>query len=164
MENAQGYFQSGTGYQPYTGQTQASLNPMLGMTQLVMASQLQPEVNAGGSVGVNAARGLGLNMIENQGLSPELRSLYEQAQGDENPYLQSIIDASNRRISDKIGSSMSGATSSFSTPTSRTSRTSGSGARTTSSSARSIAAANCCRSTSGPATSSVAIRMVWRTA
>jgi hypothetical protein len=74
-----------------------------------MQGQLQPEVAAGGTVGVNAARGLGLSQIQNSGLSPELRSLYEQAQGDENPYLQNIINTSNRQISDKVGSSMSGA-------------------------------------------------------
>ena len=109
LENARGLFQSNVGYQPYTGQTQADLNPMLGNTMSVMASQLQPDVNAGGTAGVNAARGLGLNMIQNEGLNSNLKSLYEQAQGDQNPYLQAMLDTSNRQISDKIGSSMSGA-------------------------------------------------------
>ena len=38
-----------------------------------------------------------------------MRSLYDQAQGNQNPYLQNILNTSNRQISDKIGSSMSGA-------------------------------------------------------
>ena len=62
-----------------------------------------------GTPGVNAARGLGTNMIQNEGLSGRLKSLYEQAQGDQNPYLQNMLDTSNRQISNKIGSSMSGA-------------------------------------------------------
>jgi hypothetical protein len=74
-----------------------------------LEGQLTPEMLAGGTEGVNAARGLGLNMIQNEGLSGRLQSLYEQAQGNENPYLQAMIDTSNRQISDKIGSSMSGA-------------------------------------------------------
>src|SRR6185369_17360974 len=43
------------------------------------------------------------------GFSPELRSLYDQAQGDQNPYLQSILDTNNRRIGDRVNASMSGA-------------------------------------------------------
>jgi hypothetical protein len=109
MGAAQSLYQTDQGYRPYTGQTQASLNPWLENTQTILAGQLGPEVAAGGSLGVNAARGLGLNMIQNSGLSPELRSLYQQAQGDQNPYLQAMLDTSNRRINDKVGSSMSGA-------------------------------------------------------
>ena len=56
-----------------------------------------------------AGRTLGANMIQNEGLTDRLKSLYEQAQGDQNPYLQAMLDTSNRQISDKIGSRMSGA-------------------------------------------------------
>ena len=53
---------------------------------------------------------LGTNMIAKSGaLSPELQSLYQQAQGDQNPYLQSILDTNNRRIGDRVNSSVSGA-------------------------------------------------------
>ena len=109
MGNAQSLFQSGTGYRPYTGQTQAELFPYLSQGLNYMAGTVAPDAIAGGTAGVKAGRALGLNMMQNEGLSPRLQSLYEQAQGDQNPYLQNIIDTSNRRISDKIGSSMSGA-------------------------------------------------------
>jgi hypothetical protein len=109
MENAQGLFQSNVGYQPYTGATQAPVNSLLQTGMNRMQDIAGAEANAYGSAGVNAARGLGLSQIQNSGLSPELRSLYEQAQGDANPYLQNILDTSNRQISNKVGSSMSGA-------------------------------------------------------
>ena len=96
------------GYQPYTGQTQAPLDPTLSMGLTGMATTAYNQ-GYGGTVGNQAAQGLATNMIQNQGLSPELRSLYQQAQGDQNPYLQSMLDTSNRRIGDRVNSSMSGA-------------------------------------------------------
>lgn len=107
MGAAEQYFDNNYGYQPYTGATQADLQSGLS-TSLGSIANLAAS-NLGGTAGVNAARSLGTNMIQNEGLSGRLQSLYEQAQGNENPYLQSMLDTSNRQISDKIGSSMSGA-------------------------------------------------------
>ena len=95
------------GYQPWTGATQAGIDPTLQAGLNAQANIFSQ--NLGGSAGVNAARDLGTQTIKDQGFSPELRSLYEQAQGDSNPYLQNMLTASNRQINDKIGSSMSGA-------------------------------------------------------
>lgn len=107
MQSAANNYNAGVGYQPYTGQTQAAMDPNLtaglaGITNIANA-------NIGGTPGVLAAQAQGTNLIQNQGLSPELKSLLQMQQGQNNPYLQNILDTSNRRISDKIGSSMSGA-------------------------------------------------------
>jgi hypothetical protein len=107
MNIARGYISNDTGYQPWTGATQAGIDPTLQAGLNAQANIFNQ--NLGGSAGVNAARDLGTQTIKDQGFSPELRSLYEQAQGDQNPYLQNILNTSNRQISDKIGSSMSGA-------------------------------------------------------
>jgi hypothetical protein len=107
MGNAQSLFQTGTGYRPYTGPTQAALDPNFVLGASALGQTLAADQF--GTAGVNAGRALGTNMIQSGGLSPELRSLYEQAQGDQNPYLQNIIDANNRKISDKVNSSFSGA-------------------------------------------------------
>jgi len=107
MTRAGSFFDDNTGYQPYSGQTLATIDPVLaqgiGQEYQIGLSQL------GGTAGVNAGRAFGTNMIQNQGLSPELRSLYEQAQGDQNPYLQNMLDTNNRRIGDRVNSSVSGA-------------------------------------------------------
>jgi len=105
--NATNQFNADVGYLPYGGNLQAPVNNLL--TQGLGAEQNLAQSEPYGSVGVNAARTLGTNMIQNEGLSGRLKSLYEQAQGDQNPYLQSMLDTSNRQISNKIGSSMSGA-------------------------------------------------------
>jgi len=109
MSNARDYFEQGKGYQPWTGPTQADLHPYFNLGAQDYTNALWQDAATGGSAGVNAARALGTQTIQDQGFSPELRSLYEQAQGDQNPYLQNILDTSNRQISNKIGSSMSGA-------------------------------------------------------
>jgi len=93
MNSAQTYFQGDVGYQPYAGQTQAGLDPLT--TQAMGAQQGIATGSLGGTEGVNAARQLGLQQI--------------QGAGQQNPYLQSILDTSNRRIGDRINSSMSGA-------------------------------------------------------
>jgi hypothetical protein len=121
MENAQGFFQSGTGYQPYTGPTQAPLAPGLDLGintgQNLALSQL------GGAPGVLAGMNLGTNVINQQGITPGIQAaagglgqaagqygdIYSQASGQQNPYLQSILDTSNRRIGDRINAAMSGA-------------------------------------------------------
>jgi len=109
LTRAGSLFDDNVGYQPYPGSTQASLasNQVMN-TGLANLMSLYGQ-DLGGSAGVNAGRTLGTNMIQNQGLSPELRSLYEQAQGEQNPYLQSILDTNNRRIGDRVNSSVSGA-------------------------------------------------------
>jgi hypothetical protein len=95
------------GYVPYSGQTQS---PEVWQLQAGLDRQAGLAGSTPyGTPGVLAGQALGTNMIQNRGLSPELQSLYQQAQGDQNPYLQSILDTSNRQISNKIGSSMSGA-------------------------------------------------------
>jgi hypothetical protein len=109
MGSAQANYHGDIGYQPWAGATQAPLNNDLTGTISTLEAQLSPEMMAGGSAGVQAGRAAGLSSLQNQGLSPELQSLYQQAQGNENPYLQSMIDTSNRQIGNKIGSSMSGA-------------------------------------------------------
>ena len=109
MAGAKSYYGSGTGYVPYNGITQAPLNQDIWNATSYMRNVLEPDAAAGGSKGVLAGIDAGTNLIQNQGLSPELRSLYEQAKGDQNPYLQAMLDTSNRQISNKIGSSMSGA-------------------------------------------------------
>jgi len=107
MNSAAGLIGSDQGYMPYSGPTQAEIDPI--MSQGLFGQRQLAASNLGGTAGNTAAQALGLNMIQNQGLSPELKSLYQQAQGDQNPYLQNILNTSNRQISDKIGSSMSGA-------------------------------------------------------
>ena len=201
MENAQGYFQSGTGYNPYTGQTRADLNP-------ITASALNAILGQAGTSDPNNqySSQLAQAMIAGRGLSPELmdsftrynqlndaamsyaqpllrqygdiysnaatlaqqpasqwssiysnaaklaeqpaqqykdlyaafgeamknplakyeqqyndvlgyandtrgrfQTLYDEANGMQNPYLMGIIDTSNRRIGDRVGSAMSGA-------------------------------------------------------
>lgn len=109
MGSAQANYQGDVGYQPWMGATQAPLQNDITGTISTLEGQLSPEMMAGGSAGVQAGRALGLSQIQNNGLSPQLQSLYQQAQGNQNPYLQAMLDTSNRRISDKIGSSMSGA-------------------------------------------------------
>ena len=93
MNNAASLYAQDAGYQPWTGATQATLDPMI--TQAMGAQQNIAQANLGGTAGIKAAQQLGLQQI--------------QGAGQQNPYLQSLLDTSNRRISDKIGSSMSGA-------------------------------------------------------
>jgi hypothetical protein len=124
------------GFQPYTGQTQAGQNPWLDIGTGALAGMSQSEL--GGSGPVQAARGLGQSMMASQGINPGLqeilnamgsggvagqykdiyanqepanlyRIIASQAQGQQNPYLQAILDTQNRRIGDRINSSFSGA-------------------------------------------------------
>jgi len=107
MTRAGSFFDDNVGYQPYTGST---LSPLNGYFDTSLSGQSNLAVrDIGGTQGVNAARALGTQQIQNRGLSPELQSLYQQAQGDQNPYLQSILDTNNRRIGDRVNSSVSGA-------------------------------------------------------
>lgn len=114
MANAQAL--GGTGYLPYSGPTVAPFDSY-GFTQKAINSGANQAIDQlGGSANLQAARGLSLANMQQEGLNEGLRTaagqfgdIYSRAQGNENPYLQSIIDTSNRRIGDKIGSSMSGA-------------------------------------------------------
>lgn len=92
------------GYSPYTGQTQAELNPLTtsSLAQMYgMTTQGQPSIDAG--------LGLANQQMGNYGLSPEQQNLYSQISTQQNPYLQSILDTNNRRIGDRVNASMSGA-------------------------------------------------------
>jgi len=72
MENAQGYFQSGTGYNPYTGETQA---PLDATTQAALAGILSKS-NADPS---NAyAQSLAQQMIAGNGMTPETWDNYNR--------------------------------------------------------------------------------------
>jgi len=86
-------FNADVGYAPWSGATQSPLDPLT--TQAMGAQQGIAQGSLGGTAGINAARQLGLEQI--------------QGAGKQNPYLQAILDTSNRQISNKIGSSMSGA-------------------------------------------------------
>ena len=86
---ASALYNSGQGYTPYAGQTLADLDPRLsaGMTN----EQAIAQANIQGTPGILASQGLGLNMIQNQGLSPQLQALLQQQQGQNNPYLEGTI-------------------------------------------------------------------------
>ena len=107
MQGANQNYSGDVGYQPYSGSTQAPLN-----ANVVGGLQGQYNIAAsslGGTPGVQAGQALGTNMIQNQGLNSGLQSLLQQAQGQQNPYLQDILNTSNRQIGDRVNSSMSGA-------------------------------------------------------
>jgi len=93
MSEAGNLFQGRVGYEPYAGQTQAAVDPLV--RQAMDAQQSMAQGTLGGTEGIKAAQQLGLQQI--------------QQAGGTNPYLEDILNTSNRRISDKIGSSMSGA-------------------------------------------------------
>ena len=93
MSEAGNLFQGRVGYEPYAGQTQAAVDPLV--RQAMDAQQSMAQGTLGGTEGIKAAQQLGLQQI--------------QQAGGTNPYLEDILNTSNRRISDKIGSSKSGA-------------------------------------------------------
>ena len=107
LAGAQSLYSNQLGYQPYTGQTVADLNPI--MNQAIGQLNQQYTGNLGGTPGITDARAAGDALIRNQGLSPDLQALLQSAQGDQNPYLQNILNTNNRQIGDRINSSMSGA-------------------------------------------------------
>lgn len=107
MGYAQNNYNADIGYQPYPGTHQVDLNPTMQSALTGMSNIAYP--NLGGTAGVKAGQALGTNMIQNEGLSSQLKTLLAQQQGNENPYLQNILAANNRRIGDKINSNFSGA-------------------------------------------------------
>ena len=107
MSGAQNYFRGNIGYQPFPNSTVAGMDPALSRGLGEQAQQAERMM--GGSEGVRAASGLGTRMIQSEGLSPGLLQLLQQQQGQENPYLQSILNTSNRQIADKVNAGVSGA-------------------------------------------------------
>ena len=107
MNSAGNLFNTDSATSPTTGATQATRSNLSTRLEqcLQHALALCRKIRRHARRQCRAAQ-LGTNMIQNQGSEPELQSLYEQAQGDQNPYLQNMLDTSNRQISDKIGSSM----------------------------------------------------------
>jgi len=93
MNQAEFYRGSDVGNLPYAGSMQAPMSQNLSTGLNTQAAIAQPDLY--GTPDVLAGQQAATSMIQNQGLSPELRSLYQQAQGDQNPYLNSIIDTSN---------------------------------------------------------------------
>lgn len=112
--NTLGQFTSDVGYHPYQGALQAPLNSALNQG-------LSAEYNLGsgsqyGTEGVNAARSLGTSLMgsgglnaQQQGVASNYGDVYAQNAGQQNPYLLAQIEANNRRIGDKVNSSVSGA-------------------------------------------------------
>jgi hypothetical protein len=97
LAGAQQLYQGDIGYVPFGGNTTASLNPNLlsGMGGEYGIAIGEPY----GSTGVNAARGYLGDLIGNQGLNAGLQqaagqfsNVYQNALGNENPYLQSVIN------------------------------------------------------------------------
>jgi hypothetical protein len=107
---------------PYTGPTQAPLDPNLvqglGMNNIIAQTQYAPLFNAS-TAGIAQAQ----NMINTLGQTPDVQAalqglgtaagqygqIYGAAQGATNPYLQATIDAQNLRGNEAIQSSMSAA-------------------------------------------------------
>ena len=107
MSAADDYFRRGVGYLPFPDSTVAAQSPLL--TEGLGQQEQLARSTYGGTPGVLAGQKLGLEMIKNEGLNSGLLSLLQQAQGNENPYLQKMLDTSNRRIADKVNSGVSGA-------------------------------------------------------
>jgi hypothetical protein len=122
MQKSQNLYTGDVGYQPYLGKTQAEISPK---TQWAMDTVHDiASAEPYGSKALQEARGLSKLMVQNGGLSQgqmgtvipgmekaagQFQSIYDDATGTENPYLQAILEANNRRISDKVNSGMSGA-------------------------------------------------------
>ncbi len=116
LTGAAGLYNAGAAgsYMPYTGATLGAVDArqVQGQNDMQALAQSEPY----GSANLTAARDYAGNMIKSgglnegmQGAAGQFQDIYNRAQGDQNPYLQSILDTSNRQISDKIGSAMSGA-------------------------------------------------------
>jgi len=103
MSQAANLYNAQAGYQPYPGQTTASLNPALQGAWNLTTSLAQSEPY--GSTQLAGARNLMGDLVTNQGLSPELQSMAGTLAGQQNPYLQGVIDQQMA----KVNSAMSGA-------------------------------------------------------
>lgn len=95
-----------TPYQQFPGATQAPEDPWLTAGLNAAGSKAWNDaVNGAGVPGVREAQTLGTGLIQNYGLSPELQALYNQQKGNENPYLQDVI---NKQMN-QANAAMSGA-------------------------------------------------------
>jgi len=109
MSGAANLYGGNIGYQPYTGTTTAPLNQSLtaGLNDAYFMALGEPN----GSTNLANARGFTNDLVQNQGLNEGLRTaagqfgdIYSNAKGNENPYLQGVINAQM----DKANSAMSG--------------------------------------------------------
>ncbi len=129
MGRASGLANADTGYGVFTGPTQVNdTNPWLNQGLNATAALGQTDLN--GSPGVNAARNLAQEMIGSKGLTDihttalgqignighgygalgsQYGNVFSEAAGNENPYLLGQIAANDRRIGDRVNSTMSGA-------------------------------------------------------
>lgn len=121
MGAANALYASDSGYQPYTGQTVASMTP--DQANAIGGIRGMAYQGATGTPGVNAARGLAQDVIGSQGITPDIQGaigglgqtsglyggIYSDASGQTNPYLQAALDAQGRKIADQVNSTMSGA-------------------------------------------------------
>lgn len=145
MQQAQGLVGNNTGYQPWTGSTQADPNQYFNQGWSGAYGIAAPQNAAGGPTGIQHALSLADMMMGSQGLTADQQSyviptlknyatqygdiygkgneiygkggdvygragdVYNEASGQQNPYLLAQLAAQDRRIGDKINSSMSGA-------------------------------------------------------
>lgn len=120
MAQGQAKYGQDVGYQPWTGATQAPKDPALSLG-LIHASSIAQQ-NAQGSPAVMGGLDLAQKIMANQGITPgqqsaigglgtaagQYGSIYSDASSQQNPYLLAQIAANDRRIADKVNSSMSG--------------------------------------------------------
>jgi hypothetical protein len=97
------------GYQPYTGATQAALDPYVGQAINNLIGAGSYYAGQGGPIGVPQAQALGQQLIQNQGLNAGLQGLASQLSAGTDPNLQAALDVQNQRIGNQIASGMSGA-------------------------------------------------------
>jgi hypothetical protein len=126
--NAQQYQQGGVGYQPWSSGTVAPIDPWQQAGNQFMASAAY--ANPYGAPAIGAGLNQATNIVNQQGITPGIqgaignlqnigagysepmgiyRQVVQQASGQQNPYLQQILDTQNRMIGDRINASMSGA-------------------------------------------------------
>ena len=129
MTGANNLFNGDIGYKPYTGETLAggpvsgvdmSAEGQFGINNYLWGGlNLEQQIanaNLYGGPGIQDARQMGDYLIRTNGLDDNMRStagkygsIYDDATGQENPYLLATIAANDRRISDRVNSAVSGA-------------------------------------------------------
>lgn len=93
LSGAMSLYNLDRGYIPYSGSTLSPLDPNLDQGIGAQANIAKDYIR--GTPGVQAARTLGQQQIESQGLSPQMQALLGQVQGQNNPYLEGVI---NRQV------------------------------------------------------------------
>ncbi len=128
MNAGQGLYNSDVGYQPYPGLTMPAVGNEMAAGLTGAGNMANRDLY--GSAGVNSALGLAQDMQGSQGLtagqqntvipgltqnltgfermSMQYGDQYNEANAQQNPYLLSQIAANDRRIGDRVNSSMSG--------------------------------------------------------